>query len=229
MSERIENLQYQDAGGSSASPATGVATSLFADGPAEFLVRKVSEKLKGIEEWKALFGDFIDGYRRMDYPERALPVMRIYNNSFSKDFESWFVNGDILIDIIWPPSIRRQEQQQFQDSIAAAVVQQFRITKFFQELCDEIRGLNELGKRVTVDKSLGFEWQDGIVPLTQITVNFRIDLREWDRYLEETNRTKDSPFEVSIGDLKRMVSEFCGVNDDETVNVTVPADQRMDK
>lgn len=204
----------------------------FLDGPTEYLVKTVVRELKKYKVWTSLFGDFMDPYKRMDYSMRNFPAMRIYNDGYIKPHESWFIDGDLTVDLIWPPGIRRTELQQIPDTVAAAVVQQFRRPSFFDAVefainTDEnaveddgfrtvgVPGLNELGKRVTVDKSLAYDLgNDQYAPLTQLEVNFRVDLREWDDYLEEQNRTKDEPFVQTLGDLERIAGRIVGVNDD---------------
>jgi hypothetical protein len=220
MTERIENIIYTD------DPVAG--TTLFLDGPAEFLVKNIASQLSLDSKWVEIFNGYIDPYMRMDYPERALPVLRIYNEIADKQFESWFIEGDIKADVIFPASIRRGENQQLQDTISYALLQQFRRTTFFNAVADTFgnpSALNELGKRFRVDKSLGFEWQDGVVPLTQITINFRIDLRQWDVYLENTLRTKDDPFDQTLGNLKRIVTQVQALRDDGETEVVVTVDQ----
>ena len=215
MSERIDNLVYdKDASGAQ------IKEQPFFNGPAEFLVQEVVRQLLAIPQWKALFGEEINFYKRMDYSIRSLPALRIYNDSLTKEFESWFVEGDLKADIIFPAVLRRDELQQIQDSVSMALLQQFRRPTFFDTLTQRVPGLNELGKRFTVDKSLGFEWEEAEVPLTQITINFRLDLRVWDQYLEETDRTKDSPFEKVLGNLDRIVTTIQGLKDDSEVEVT---------
>jgi hypothetical protein len=202
----------------------------FLDGPSEVLVSACVAQLLSLKPWQTIFGKNIDNYRRMDYPFRSLPGMRIYNDHFVKDFESWFITGDLMVDIIFPPSIRRQETQTLQDMLTAAVVQQFRSQDFFQAFNAApyyVPGLNELGKTVTADKSLGFEYADDVVPMTQVTVNFRIDLRIWDLYLEADNRTREEPFVYSLANLDRIVSTIQALNDDLTDNVEVPLDQEV--
>jgi hypothetical protein len=90
-----------------------------------------------------------------------------------------------------------------------------------------VPGLNELGKTFSVDKSMGFEWGDNVVPLTQIRVNFRINLEQWDLYLERTNRTKDSPFEETLANLERIVSTVQALRDDSSQELTVGIDQKV--
>lgn len=213
MSERIDVIEYQD------------DKTLFYNGPAEFLVRQVCDELKNVEQWERLFGDRIDPYQRMDYGIRELPALRIYNLESFKEFDSWFITGDLNADIIWPASLRRNELQQIPDTVSAALLQQFRRPQFFSTLCGLVPGLNELGKSFRTNKSMGFEWGEDVVPLTQININFRIDLRQWDLYLEETNRTKDSPFEEVLASLDRIVTVIEGLRDNGDTELNVPLDQ----
>lgn len=191
----------------------------FLDGPTEFLIKCIADEINNVPQFSAIFLNFIDPYMRMDYPVRALPALRIYNKSWTKDAESWFINGDVTLDCIWPPSIRREETQSLPDTVSSALCQQFRRPTFFNTLVERVPGLNELGKVFGVEKSLGFEWQDALVPLTQITVNFRLDLRVWDKYLEQTNRTKDSPFAEVLGNLESIATVIKALRDDETTDV----------
>ena len=221
--ERIDRIEYQKV------QEENETTTVFYNGPAEFLVDKMAKRLVEVSQFAKIFGDNIDGYKRMDYSIRALPAIRLYNDNYIKDYESWFINGDIKCDLILPANLRRQETQQIQDTLSAAVVQQFRRPAFFASLCEQVPGLNELGKRVTVDKSLGFEWDETEVPLTQITLNFRLDLRQWDNYLEQTNRTKDSPFVGVLADLEKIVTTIQGLRDDnETVETEIGVTQTIE-
>lgn len=219
--DKIDRLQYDP------SAKEAVKTNLFYNGPGEFLVKSIANVLSIDPVWKNIFGEFIDPYLRMDYQIRNLPALRIYNEVGQKESESWFVEGDIKVDILFPAILRRTETQQIQDTLTSALMQQFRRPEFFKSLCEKVPGLNELGKRFSFDKSLGFQFEENEVPLTQIVLNFRLDLRVWDDYLEQTDRTKDSPYEKVLGDLKRIRSEIEGLNEDETVNVAVSLDQKV--
>lgn len=220
MAERIDKVIYQ-------KDRTGaeVKGTPFFNGPAEFLVQEIVRQLLIVPQWATIFGDNIDAYRRMDYSMRALPALRIYNNTATKESESWFVNGDIKADIIFPASVRRDELQQLQDTVSSALMQQFRRPEFFDTMSLTVPGLNELGKIFSWDKSLGFEWEDAQVPLTQITINFRLDLRIWDQYLEDTYRTKDTPFEASLRNLEEIVTTIEALRDDGTTELTIGIDQ----
>ena len=55
-----------------------------------------------------------------------------------------------------------------------------------------------------------------MVPMAQVTINFRLDLRQWDIFLEEHNRTVDDPFEQTLADLALIVATIHPVNDDFT-------------
>lgn len=220
MSERIDSLDNTVKG----------EPDLFLDGPSEYLCKAVCDLIKLVPQFIQVFGDRVDPYRRMDYSVRELPALRIYSNQFSKEYDSWFIDGELTCDIISPASLRREETQQIQDSLTSAMLQQFRRVSFFNSVTELVPALNELGKRFTVDKALGFEWGDDMVPLTQITVNFRIDLREWDRHLESDDRTKDQPFERTLGNLEQITATIDGMEDDEeTVNVTVELDQEIEE
>lgn len=223
MNLRLDNLQYTEN-----DPRAALdTTTLFFDGPGEFLVKVITKLLLEDKLWPQFFGDRIDPYRRMDYSIRELPALRVYTEGDQKQFESWFIEGDIKADVIFPASIRRNETQQLQDTLASALLQQFRRPLFFESANELLPGLNELGKRFQTDKSLGFVWNEEVVPLTQITLNFRIDLRKWDEYLESTNRTKDSPFSPVLGDLRRLVSQIQALRDDGSDDVVVPVDQSI--
>lgn len=199
----------------------------FISSPGDFLVKTLRDLLRLVPQFRLIFGDAVDSYKRMDYGIRQLPALRIYSGSYTKEFESWFINGDITLDVILPASLRREELEQVQDTIANALLQQFRRPTFFATVEAAVPGLNQLGSRQSVDKTLGFQWDEAIVPLTQITVNFRIDLRKWDDYLESTNRTKDDPFERTLADLTKLVGTIQGLNDVAEVKVELGTEQNL--
>lgn len=199
---------------------TRLDANLFLDGPAEYLVSAIVEKLKLVKQFKTIFGDEMDSYRRMDYSHRAPPALRVYNDGYNKQFESWFIEGDVTLDVILPASLRREETQRFPDRLTSALLQQFRRPGFFEAVEELVPGLNELGKTFTVDKSLAFEWGEQELPLTQITANFKLDLRQWDSYLERSSRTKEDPFERTLGDLETIFGTISGLNEAEQVKVT---------
>ncbi len=199
----------------------------FLDGPTEFLAKTCARLIAEVPQWRLIFSDSIEGYDRYDFSQRALPALRIYNLTFRKEHESHYIYGDLLIDVILPPSLRRDELQTVQDTLSAAMMQQFRRPSFFAAVRDAVPGLQELGKTFAVDKTMGQRWQDGILPITQITANFRLDLKEWDSYLEREGRTKDDPFEVTLASLDRIKTTIQGIRDDETVEVTITSDQKV--
>lgn len=204
MTERLNELTY--ATPEKTSTQEILESNLFLTQPGEFLVTTLVAHLRADPVWFRLFGDYIEDYERMDFSMRSLPAMRIYCERYRKEFETWYETGDIIIDVIWPASIRRGELNRLPQTIAGAMIQQFRRTSFFENVCKTVPGLNELGKSVNVDFDLGFKWQDDIIPLTRITVNFRILLSEWDEYLESDYRTVDEPFKRTLSDLRRLVT-----------------------
>ncbi len=227
MAERIDALVYTEP----TEPTTTepLETSLFLTGPAEFLCLAIASNLSADPVWLALFDEFIDGYKRMDYQMRNLPAIRIYNDSFNKTSESWFITGMIKIDLIFPASIRRRESQQIPDTICSALIQQFRRDEFFVAIGNLVPGLNELGRTVDCDKSLAFEWgDDQLVPLIQTLINFKIDLRQWDDYMESDYRTKDDPFNRPLEDLASIATIIQALRDDDTVELEILSEQEID-
>lgn len=217
MSKRIDKIKIDK---------ETLRTSIFYSGPAEYLCLVLKENILSVKQFVEIFGDNVDEYMRMDYSMRSLPALRIYNKTYQKDFESWYINGEIYLDLILPPDIRREENQRFTDLLTSAVLQQLRSPKFFKECGARVPGLNELGKVVNVDKGLAFEWESNEVPLTQITINFRINLEEWDLYLESTNRTKDTPFEETLAGLQKLYGVIQGLNDTDNVDVEIEIKQK---
>lgn len=202
--ERIDKLTFEEPRRSSTREP--LESNLFLTQPAEFLVSEVAEFFRGTERWSKFFGESIDDYCRYDYSTRQLPAMRIYIDRWTKQFESWFVEGEMKIDVALTPSLRREELQQYSQTLAGAIMQQMRSPSFFQLIDSAVPGLNELGKTLSSDLTMAFEYQDGVVPLVQVTANFKIDLREWDLYSESDNRTKNEPFARPLGDLRKIAT-----------------------
>lgn len=219
MTERIDELQY--AAPEKSSTRELLETNLFLTQPGEFLVTALAAYLRADPVWNQLFGDYIEDYERMDFPMRSLPAMRIYCERYRKEYETWYESGDIIIDIIWPASIRRGDLNRLPQTIAGAMIQQLRRPTFFETICNLVPGLNELGKVVNADFDLGFKWQDDIIPLTRITANFRILLSEWDEYLESDYRTRDEPFQRTLTDLKRIVTTIDALRNNDTDDVEI--------
>lgn len=210
--QRIEKLYI---------PLDAGELTLFQDNPVEFLCASIAQSLAETKEWPLIYGEYIDGYMRMDYDFRNLPALRIYNETGSKDQESWFITGDIKVDSILPASIRREETQQIQDTLTGALIQQFRSQIFFGAVSTRVPGLNELGKTMSWDKTAGFEFEEQMAPVTQITLNFRLDLRIWSDYLVSQNRTIDIPFEATLDNFRKLFYKIQALKDDGTNGPTV--------
>lgn len=183
----------------------------FLIGPAQHLVTATAELFAAVKQFKLVFGDAIYDYRRDDFSIRELPGARFYNLAASKSSDNGWLTGDLLCDVIFPASLRRNELQLLQDVVTGAMWQQFRRESFFLALRERIPALNELGRVLSVDKSLGYQWNETIVPLTQFTVNFKLDLRIWDDYLTSQYLTVDEPFERTLENLKDIRTLIDGV------------------
>ena len=180
---------------------------------------EVAKYIEAVPQFKTLFGEFIDGYLRTDYAIRNLPAMRIYQEEPYTAVDNWFVDGSLTCDIILPASIRRGNLHVISDLITGAVVQQFRRESFFKAVQLAVPGLNYLGQSITVSKNRAFgmdENGENPVPAATCTINFRIDLRQWDDYLESDGRTVDDPFERTLSNLTELATIIDALNDDGT-------------
>lgn len=186
----------------------------FIDGPTEALVKATAASIAATPEWRYIFRDNIDTYERIDYSFRQLPALRVYCQHYRKMHESHYIEGELVLDMLLPAALRRDELQSFQDILSAAMLQQFRRPNKFQELCAQVPGLNELGKVFDVDKTLGLMVGEGACPLLEMKPNFRIDLKRWDDYLESTGRTKEDPFNVTLKNLVTIATTILPVREE---------------
>lgn len=195
--------------------------------PGDRITQSVVEELLAIPVMVKIFGDRIVPYKRMDFGAREFPALRVYSPNGSKAAETWYLNGDVRIDVIFPASLRRDEQQRFPDLVTSALLAVFRAQPFFEAVKAKVPGLNQLGWNFSYDKDLGFIQRDAedINPLTQITLNYRVNLNEWDEYLESDDRTPEQPFEKTLADLEKIYVELQAKDDDnataDTVDITV--------
>lgn len=197
----------------------------FIDSPGDFLAKHAMAEIMKESAFKKIFKDAVEAYERQDFGFNSLPAMRIYNLNMNKVQESHYIVGQLNVDVIFPASIARSEMQYMQDLVSGALLQQFRRPAFFAAMRTVVPGLNELGKEFSIDKSMGMVVRQDVCPLTQIQANFRIDLKEWDAYLERECRTKDDPFRKTLETLDLVASTIEGMADNlTTVEVTVPSE-----
>jgi hypothetical protein len=210
------------------------------DGPGQYIVSAITEELLCEPTFQYVFGEFIDGYQREDYGMRNLPALRCYSLTGKKTSEDWFFDGEITIDALYPPRIRRKDLMAVPAMVTSALIQQFRRMtpeprtlaalgttgnppEFFDRVRAKVPGLNRLGREVGYDHSLALKIADDLCPVSQHKLDYRVDLRQWDAYLEQTNRTKQDPFEATLTDLRSVLGSIQGLRDDGTTEVSIPA------
>jgi len=188
------------------------------DQPGELIVDKLADAIKAERVFKLIFDDRIEPYMRMDFGVRELPAIRMFNSAGRKESETGYFTGEIKMDVIFPPAVRREELQRYPSRVVSALLAQFRRQKFFAALCEEIPGLNEMGKVFNYDNTLAFVAKDTeeLCPMVQLVVGWRILLADWDLFLESDERTTDDPFERTLGDLERLTVEVQAVLDSGT-------------
>lgn len=186
----------------------------FVDGPADFLAEVCLAEMKAEPRFAKIFRSSMDSYQRDDYSAIQFPALRLYSLRATKGSDSGYVTGTVTADVIWPQSLRRGEQFKFPDIVSSGIMQHFRRHRaFFDKVLAQVPGLTELGRSFDVDKTLGFVWKDEVLPTTQMTFNFKIDLRLWDDHLEATLRTEEEPFEQTLEALELIGSEIAAVGE----------------
>jgi hypothetical protein len=202
----------------------------FISSPGDLLCHWTANLISQVPQFKKVFGSFIEGYMRMDHAIRNLPAVRIYQEeSQTMEADNWFIVGTLMLDILLPANLRREELHTVSDMLSNALLQQFRRTSFFQAVRAQVPGLNYLGQSITISKNRAFQFDENtLVPCVVMSINFRIDLREWDEFLESTNRTVDDPFEITLANLSLIDTIIDPQNDDGTDSgVTVPVTQNV--
>lgn len=184
--------------------------------PADRVVDSMVQLFKAEPVFAKIFGDEIDGYKRMDYGARAFPALRVYTDTGRNEGVTWYANGDVKVDVILPASVRRNDLQKFSDLLTSTVFAQIRRQSFLDSMRKLVPGLNELGKVFSWDKGLAFQpaESEDLFPMTQIVVHYRVLMEEWDRFMEDDYRTVDDPFERTLADLLTMYMTIIAQDDD---------------
>lgn len=194
----------------------------FISSPGDLLASTVATLIAEVPQFQKIFGSGsgrnIDGYLRGDYGIRNLPALRIYQmEPYTMVADNWFITGQLELDVILPPSLRREDLHIVSDVITGAILQQFRRTSFFQAVRAVVPGLNWLGQSITVSKNRAFMLnEDTEIPMAVLTSDFRFDLREWDLYLESDDRTVDDPFDRTLANLETIAAFIQAQNDNGT-------------
>lgn len=210
-----------------------ISPDVFKDGPADYLVKQIALLIGNEPHFKKVFGEQVADYDREDFPIRGLPALRVYCFDYEKTSEmSGYIEGTIQMDVILPPSLRRADTEKFSSIIANAMMQQFRRLPFFSAMRGVVPGLNELGKHFSVDKRLVYQntEQADECPVVHMTANFRIDLKEWDEYLESQGRTREDPFDKTLENLREITAVIQGIRVDAdltTKDVSISTDQKV--
>lgn len=170
-------------------------------------------------------------YPRMDWSIRQLPVINVYQaESQEKEAPNGYLNGAVNIMTVWAPNQRRSDLSRVQTAYQGAIHNFFEsdlVVQMIDEFYAHVRpgkvnGLNEFGKSISWSPNIEGLVEDNIVPVTLITVKYRVDLRAWYRSLEFQNRTKAKPFQHTLAGLSDIGGVYAGVNDSGQVLMTIP-------
>lgn len=170
-------------------------------------------------------------YDRRDWSIRQLPVINIFEaETEDKTSRNAWLHGTVNVQVYWPPNFRRSDLARVPMAFRGALLNFFE-SKFITGMLDElyfiqrpekVPGLNEYGKVMTWSPNVEALIEDQLVPVSLVSVRYRIDLRAWYRAMEFDNRTTDLPFDRTLADLVQIGGEYDGVLDDESVQVVVP-------
>jgi hypothetical protein len=193
---------------------------LFLTGPGENLIPATLMQLSSVPGFIKLFGPYTyiikddqqrwADYERFDWSIRQLPTINVFEASAeTKDSDQAFLKGMVNIQVFWPPNFRRGDSRRV-ESAFKGTLENFFNSMYVSQMLDEIYfisrpmkvfGLNEYGKTMTWTPNTMGIIDNEAVPVTSVSVNYRIDLRAWNRALVYMNRTKAQPFEDTLYDL----------------------------
>lgn len=222
----------------------------FIEGPGEYIVRNTLAQMAAIpgentpNPFVALFGPYTApaagkdvpqqqrwaDYNREDWSVRQLPAINIYEaEAEDKTSSNAFLNGTINFMAVWPPNQRRSDWSRVANAFKGAL-QNFFESDYVKTMLDElywiqrpqkVPGLNEYGKVMIWSPNVEGIVDGEYVPVTLVSVKYRLDLRSWYRWLAFTNRTKASPFQTPLAPLTQIDGSYQGVTDTEGQDVVV--------
>jgi hypothetical protein len=217
--------------------------ALFLEGPSQFLVPRMLAQLSKVSQLTGLFGPYKGigsseqrwaDYQKFDWSIRQLPAIQLFeSDTETKEAENGFMNGSVRLMVLWPASFRRSDLSRIPKAFHSAMINFFGSDLAFQLLDSKantdrtvvVPGLNEIGKEISEAKNVEGVVESELVPVTMIDIRFRIDLRQFYRFLEDDYRTKDMPFEKTLSDLTKVVGEYDGVPSTDAQEVEVKIDQ----
>jgi hypothetical protein len=207
--------------------------AMFLSSPGSDLVDKTIMQLRKVPQMQKLFGLSFANYNRFDWPVHELPAMNVLESqSENKSSDMGYLTGTIQIQTYWPSEFRRSDLARV-PNVFKGILENFFSSAYVSDMLDElysiirpekVAGLNEFGKTLTWSPNVEGINDGELTPVTILDVQYRIDLRAWERALEYQGRTTADPFEVTLADLNQVLGNIVGV-DDTNVDpglVTVP-------
>lgn len=211
--------------------------ALFEPTPTEYLIKRLIEQMAQVPQFVTFFGPLIPdttkekgvnnpnmrwaNYARPDWSFRNLPAISVYEGDpEEKTSANAWLNGTIKMQIPWP-ALKRSDPLE-NERLFKGAIQNFFESQFCDVLLDpyptvnvatKVPGLNELGRMITWTPNVAGIIEGNEVPITLLSIKYRIDLRAWYRYLETIDRTKENPFQEILDTLTLVAGEYDGVTD----------------
>lgn len=225
----------------------GTLDAAFLSTPGEDIVPKTLLQLSSIPQFVQLFGKYTSDtsgnktsdqqrwadYQRMDWSTRQLPAINVFEaGTENKDSDQAYLRGSVQIQVFWPANFRRSDLARVPATFKG-ILQNFFSSDYVKDMLDElyyiqrpmkVYGLNEYGKTLSWSPNVEGMVEDELVPVTILDVQYRIDLRSWYRALEFMERTKENPFQKTLGPLTNIDGEYDGLTTEGVSEITVVDD-----
>jgi hypothetical protein len=218
----------------------------FYQNPGQVLVSKLLDQLSKVPGMVDVFGPYLGigiaeqrwaDYSRHDWSLRQLPAISVYEaEPETKQSSHGWLTGTIQIQAVWPASLRRTDNARVPRAFMSAMLSFFEswlarnmLDEFYEiERAEKVPGLNELGKEMSWTPNVEGIVETELVPVTMISVRYRIDLRAFYRWLTNVDlREKGTPFEKTVAPLAVVGGEYDGVPETDAEDVQATVEQEV--
>lgn len=224
----------------------------FLSGPGQFLVKRTLAQMAKVPPFVAMFGPYRttgsselaaaaqaqrwSDYARYDWSVRQLPAISVYEaETETKESSSGPMNGTVGIQVFWPANLRRSDLARVPNAFKGAIVNFFESESVTQmldehhliERPEKVPGLKEFGRSITWSPNVEGIIENTLVPVTMLSVRYRIDMGSWYRYLELDGRSRARPFERQATGPVTIQGEYEGVAP-RAEDVHIRVKQRID-
>jgi hypothetical protein len=211
-------------------------TDTFLPGPGQSLINSILTQMSLVPQFIEVFGPFTvddenqrwSDYCRFDWSLRQLPAISLFEkDSENKTTTNGWLEGTAGIQVFWPANFRRSDLSRI-PSLFKAAVQNFFESDLANQLFSIVPGLNKIGAEINWQPNTEGLVEAELVPVTLIDIKYKIDLRQWYRFLETDYRTKGQPFVRTLDDLSVVALAIHGLTEQTGTSVQDEVDVTLD-